>query len=113
MPMYVLPDLPYAHDALAPAISEQTLHFHHDKHHASYLKKTNDLAGKAGLDHMALEDLICEARQRKDQSLFNNAAQAWNHAFFWESMAPPHRHSAPSQAMRKAIDEAFGDLNGL
>ncbi len=109
--MLTLPDLPYAYDALEPAMSAETLHLHHDKHHATYVEKANELAQKAGLGDMALEDLICEARGRKDQKLFNNAAQAWNHAFFWESMSP--NKSALDGQLGKAITSAFGNLAGL
>ena len=86
--MYVLPELPYAYDALAPLISRETLHTHHDKHHRTYVEKTNDLAAKAGLAGRPLEEVVREAHRRGDKALFNNAAQAWNHAFFWESMRP-------------------------
>jgi superoxide dismutase, Fe-Mn family len=94
--MYTLPDLPYGYDALAPVLSAETLRFHHDKHHAAYVKKANELAEKAGL---------------ANQALFNNAAQAWNHGFFWQSMSP--RQSAPGGALREAIDRSFGGLDGL
>ena len=109
--MYVLPDLPYAHDALAPVISAETMDLHHGKHHATYIEKANALAKAAGLDDLPLEELICEARERDDQKLFNNAAQAWNHAFFWESMTPDH--AEPSGDLAKAIDAAFGGLGEL
>ena len=109
--MLILPELPYAYDALEPAMSSETLHLHHDKHHATYVAKANELAAKAGLGDMALEDLICAARERNDQKLFNNAAQAWNHGFFWESMSPGK--SAPEGELGKAISSTFGDLAGL
>ncbi len=109
--MLTLPELPYAYDGLEPAMSAETLRLHHDKHHATYVEKANELAQKAGLGDLALEELICEARGRKDQKLFNNAAQAWNHAFFWESMSPDK--SAPEGQLGKAITSAFGDLAGL
>jgi superoxide dismutase, Fe-Mn family len=109
--MLTLPKLPYAYDALAPAMSSETLHLHHDKHHATYVEKANELAKKAGHGDMTLEDLICAAREGKDQKLFNNAAQAWNHAFFWESMSPAK--SAPDGELGKAIASTFGDLAGL
>ena len=109
--MLTLPDLPYGYDALEPAMSAVTLHTHHDKHHAAYVEKANALATKAGLETMTLEQLIVEARRRKDQALFNNAAQAWNHGFFWESMTP--KHAAPSGALKQAIDDTFGGLGDL
>lgn len=109
--MFNLPDLPYAYDSLAPVLSADTLHFHHDKHHAAYVKKTNALAEKAGIAALSLEAVVAEARTRGDTALFNNAAQAWNHAFFWRSMTPDR--VAPSDGLRDVIDRAFGGLNPL
>ena len=109
--MFVLPDLPYDYEALAPTLSSDTLHTHHDKHHAAYVEKANALAKEADLTDLSLEDLICEARRRKNQALFNNAAQAWNHGFFWESMSP--QSTAPSGALKSAIEQAFSSLDGL
>ena len=84
--MYVLPDLPYDYEALEPTISGDTLHLHHDKHHRAYVEKTNELAEKAGLAGKPLEDVVREASRKGDKKLFNNSAQAWNHAFFWQAM---------------------------
>ena len=109
--MFVLPNLPYEYDALAPTISGATMHLHHDKHHAAYVKKTNELAGAAGLADRPLEEVIKQARTRGLKPLFNNAAQAWNHAFFWESMTA--RPSPPSGALADAIQGRFGGLDGL
>jgi Fe-Mn family superoxide dismutase len=109
--MYTLPELPYAYDALQPAMSEDTLRFHHDKHHKAYVDKTNQLAPKAGLDGRPLEEVVREARRRGDNPLFNNAAQAWNHAFFWQCMTPDR--AAPAGAIAQAISQAFGGLDGL
>lgn len=109
--MFELPPLPYAYDALEPAISSETLHFHHDKHHKAYVDKTNALAQKAGLEGRPLEEVVREARKRGDNALFNNSAQAWNHAFFWESMTP--EASPPAGALAQAIDEAFGGLEAF
>lgn len=106
--MYELPPLPYDYDALEPAISSETLHFHHDKHHKAYVDKTNTMAAEAGLDGRPLEDVVREAKKRGAQGLFNNAAQAWNHAFFWQSMtADP---SAPTGDLLEKINQAFGGL---
>lgn len=109
--MYTLPELPYAYDALEPAVSEDTLRFHHDKHHKAYVDKTNAMAQKAGLDGRPIEEVVREARKRGDASLFNNAAQAWNHAFFWLCMTPDK--ARPSGALAQAIDQAFGGLEAL
>lgn len=109
--MFKLPPLPYAYDALEPVIGAQTMHLHHDKHHAAYVEKANALAAKAGLEGRNLEEVVREAATRDDAGLFNNAAQAWNHAFFWESMTPGG--AAPGAELSKAINAAFGDLAGL
>ena len=109
--MFILPELPYDHDALAPVISADTLRTHHGKHHAAYVEKANSLAKKAGLGELALEELIGEARRRGERPLFNNAAQAWNHGFFWLSMSPAP--TAPAGALKAAIDQAFGGQAGL
>jgi Fe-Mn family superoxide dismutase len=106
--MYSLPPLPYAHDALQPVIGELTMQTHHGKHHARYVNVTNEIVGNST---QALEDVVRKAHQGNEAKLFNNAAQAWNHAFFWESMTPSP--AAPAGALLAAIDGAFGSLEGL
>ena len=108
--MFVLPDLPYAYGALEPVISERTMRFHHDKHHAAYVKTTNELIAGEG-DHDVLEELIRAAAKKDAKKLYNNAAQAWNHAFFWAAMTG--RREAPSGELAAAIKRDFGDLGGL
>ena len=109
--MFTLPSLPYAYDALAPVISEKTLHFHHDKHHATYVKTLNELLAKAGKDPATLEATIVESAKAQAPKLYNNAAQAWNHAFFWMAMSP--RRQQPAGALADAIEKAFGGLPAL
>lgn len=106
--MYSLTPLPYSEDALKPVIGVETMRTHHGKHHARYVAVTNELAG--GSD-VPLEDLIAGARERGDAKLFANAAQAWNHAFYWHSMAPDA--STPSAALQSAIAAAFGSVDTL
>ena len=96
--MFILPKLPYDYAALEPTLSADTLHTHHDKHHKTYVEKTNELARTAGLDGRALEDVVREAQRKGDAKLFHNAAQAWNHAFFWQCMTPERR----ARALRRA-----------
>ena len=105
--MLTLPPLPYAHDALEPTMSAETLRLHHDKHHATYLEKTNELAGKAGMAGLPLEEITRQASERDIPKLFNNASQAWNHAFFWQSMSPDR--SAPGEELTRD----FGDAEAL
>jgi len=107
--MYELPPLPYDYDALEPAISSETLHFHHDKHHKAYVDKTNTMAAEAGLDGRPLEDVVREAKKRGATGLFNNAAQAWNHAFFWQCMTP--ETAEPTGDLLEKISQAFGSLD--
>ena len=109
--MFILPKLPYGYAALAPTISANTLHTHHDKHHRAYVDMTNKLAPEAGLDGRPLEEVVREAHRRGEKKLFNNAAQAWNHAFYWESMAP--RSGWPPTGLRAAIERSFGSLDGF
>src|SRR5579862_1662752 len=109
--MFTLPDLPYDYDALEPTISADTLHTHHDKHHKTYVEKTNELAKKAGLDDRPLEDVVREAQRKGDVKLFHNSAQAWNHAFFWPCMTP--NPAAPSGALKAAIEREFGSLDAF
>ncbi len=109
--MFVLPDLPYTYDALAPVISDRTMRLHHDKHHAAYVKTTNELLEKAGKIADSLEAVIEGSAKASERKLFNNAAQAWNHAFFWEAMA--QKPIVPEGALKAAIEQAFGDLAGL
>jgi len=84
--MFALPDLPYAYDALEPAISARTMRFHHDKHHAGYVNTLNRLLSEAGETPSSLEFVIRSALKSGDKRLFNNAGQAWNHSFFWDAM---------------------------
>jgi len=110
--MFVLPDLPYAYDALEPVISAQTFTFHHDKHHKTYVDTLNKLLEDAGQKPASLEDVVRDAAgDAAKKKIFNNAAQAWNHAFFWDSMSAAPQ--APSGDLAKAIDETFGGLDKL
>lgn len=107
---FKLIDLPYASDALAPAISAETLSFHHGKHHQAYIDKTNKAIEGTDHDDAELASVISAARG-SDQGLFNNAAQSWNHGFYWHSLAPDA--SSPSGELADKIDEAFGSFAEL
>jgi Fe-Mn family superoxide dismutase len=106
-----LPDLPYAKGDLAPHISENTLDFHYGKHHKAYVDKTNAAIAGTALDDASLEEIVREAAG-KDQGLFNNAAQVWNHTFYWNSMAP-NGGGAPTGDVAAAINDAFGGYDGF
>lgn len=108
--MFKLPDLPYPYESLEPAVSATTMRTHHDKHHKTYVDTVNKLLSEANAPAQSLEAVVREAKG-KDQKLFNNAGQAWNHAFFWHSMAP--KPAKPLGQFARAIDGAFGGLAGL
>ena len=101
-----LPALPYADDALAPHVSAETISFHYGKHHAAYVKNLNGLIEGTDLESSSLEGIIAAA----DGGTFNNAAQVWNHTFYWNSMSPDGGGD-PSGAIGAAIDAAFGSAD--
>ena len=103
-----LPALPYGLTDLSPAISQQTLEFHHQKHHAGYIKKLNAAIKDTELAGQSIETII---RQTKRGGVFNNAAQSWNHAFYWYSISP--KPSKPKSELKDAIDRDFGSLAEL
>lgn len=106
---FTLPPLPYADDALAPHISAQTLHFHHGKHHKAYVEKANELISGTPLAQMSAVEVIRRARADGNDKLFNNAAQAWNHEFLWQSMTPGGG-GAPGGELKAAIDSDLGGM---
>ncbi len=108
----VLPELPYKKSALAPHISKKTVEFHYGKHARGYIDKTNKAIAGTDLDKFSLEDVIRTAQHRGDQSLFNNAAQAWNHIFYWQSMTP-RGGEKPKGDIASMIKDSFGGLNGF
>ena len=104
---FALPPLPYSPDALAPHLSRETLELHHGKHHQTYVDKLNGLVdGKSNDD---LEELIVGI---EDDKVFNNAAQHWNHSFYWQCMSPDGG-GAPSGALAEAIDRDFGSYDAF
>ena len=109
--MFALPKLPYAYDALEPVLSAQTLHIHHDKHHAGYVDTLNKLLPERPVRPDSLEQVIANAATSGDAKLFNAAAQCWNHAFLWLSMSSERK--TPPGPLAAAIDKSFGGLNEL
>jgi Fe-Mn family superoxide dismutase len=105
MPIKLIP-LPYSAEALEPAISAETLNFHHGKHHRAYVEKTSELVADTGLADEPLESIIAAASKQGDAKLFNQAAQVWNHGFYWHSLTP--EKTSPSQALATAINSSFG-----
>ena len=110
MPVKLI-SLPYADDALAPAISADTLQTHHGKHHKTYIDKTNAAAAALGMGDASLEEIIAGAKDKGDKPTFNNAAQAWNHGFYWHSLTP--KGGKPGGALASAIERDFGSIAKL
>jgi len=102
---FELPALPYAKDALAPHISEETLDFHYGKHHQTYVTKLNGLVPGTEFEGKSLEDVI----KTSSAGVFNNAAQIWNHTFYWNSLSP-NGGGEPSGALADAINAKWGSF---
>lgn len=100
-----LPELPYPKNSLEPHISAETLEFHHDKHHRAYINKLNELVKGTKYEKMDLVEIILSS----DGSVFNNAAQAWNHSFFWNCMSP-HGSKRPTGKIEILIDKKWGSF---
>jgi Fe-Mn family superoxide dismutase len=108
---FELPPLPYPKNALAPHMSEQTFDFHHGRHHQAYVTNLNNLIKDSPLERQSLEDLIKGSyKDTTKTGLFNNAAQVWNHTFFWNSMKP-HGGGAPNGNLAAAITRDCGGLD--
>jgi len=109
---FTIPDLPFGYDDLAPHMSRQTLEFHHDKHHQTYATNLNKLVDGTPQADQSLEEIMkATAGDASKKGVFNNAAQVWNHSFFWNSLSPSK--TAPSGALAAEIDKAFGSLDGF
>lgn len=106
---FELPPLPYAEDALEPDYSARTISFHYGKHHKTYVDTLNKLVAGTDLAGKSLEDVILAVAGKPDkQAVFNNAAQVWNHTFFWHCMTPGGG-GAPTGAVAERIAATFGD----
>jgi Fe-Mn family superoxide dismutase len=110
---FELPALPFDKDALEPHMSAKTLEFHHGKHHKKYVDKLNELVKGTKFAKMDLTDVIREtAENPAHKGIFNNAAQTWNHTFFWNCMSP-HGGGTPHSGFARRIDADFGDHDGF
>ena len=106
-----LPPLPYADDALAPAISANTIAFHHGKHHKAYVDNLNKLVAGTPMADMSLEKIVSASTgQAERTAIFNNAAQVWNHTFYWSSLKPAGGGEPPA-ALKERIVTAFGSVD--
>lgn len=105
---FSLPEMPYAHDALAPVISAETISFHYGKHHQTYVNNLNGLVPGTEFENADLDTIV----KRSEGPVFNNAAQIWNHNFYFLSLTP-NKGSKPGVALAKAIDVAFGSFDNF
>lgn len=103
---FELPKLPYAMDALAPHISEETLQYHHGKHHKAYVNKLNELIPGTPYEKLSLEEII---KQSEPSIIYNQAAQVWNHTFYWHSLSP-NGGGKPTGKLANAIEKNFGSF---
>ena len=108
MTTHKLPDLPYAENALEPHISAETLQYHYGKHHATYVDKLNGLIPGTEFESATLEDII----MKSSGGIFNNAAQVWNHTFYWNCMSP-NGGGEPSGELADAINSTFGSVDAF
>lgn len=105
---FELPKLPYSLDALQPYISKETLEYHYGKHHAAYVNKLNTLIPNTEFEKMSLEDII----KKSSGTIFNNAAQIWNHTFYWHCMTPDGGNE-PTGKLADAIKKTFGSFDAF
>lgn len=103
---FSLPELPYAHNALEPVISEKTISFHYGKHHLTYVNNLNGLVEGTEFADADLDTIV----KKSSGPVFNNAAQIWNHNFYFLSLTP-HKGTVPAEALAKAIEAAFGSVD--
>ncbi len=102
---HVLPPLPYAQNALEPHISSETMEYHYGKHHQAYVTNLNNLMAGTEFENQSLEDIV----KKSSGGIFNNAAQVWNHTFYWNSLSPTGG-GEPTGALAEAINKAFGSF---
>lgn len=106
--MFELPKLPYALDALQPALSKETLEYHYGKHHKAYVDNLNKLVPGTEFENLSLEQIIMKA----SGPVFNNAAQIWNHTFYWHCLTPKG-HGEPTGKLADAINKKFGSFDAF
>ena len=105
---HVLPQLPYARDALAPHISSETIDYHYGTHHQTYVTNLNNLVKGTEFDNASLEDII----RKSSGGIFNNAAQVWNHTFYWNCLAP-RAGGEPKGSLAEAVSRKFGSFGSF
>jgi Fe-Mn family superoxide dismutase len=108
---FTISELPYKRTALEPHVSRRTLDLHHGKHHRGYVEKLNKAIAGTDYADMRIEDIIAKSRNESDTNIYNNAAQAWNHAFLWDSMSPDGGGDPDNSDLKSAIADSFGDMD--
>jgi len=109
MSKFTLPALPYADNALEPVISAQTISFHYAKHHQAYVNNLNNLVTDTEFENATLEEII----MKSEGGIFNNAAQVWNHTFYWESLRAAQENNVPTGKIAEAINKTFGSFENF
>ena len=109
---FTLPDLPFDRSALAPHMSAETLDFHHGKHHRAYVDKTNKMLSEKDYGDASLVEVIKRAKDKSDKKLFNNAAQIWNHSFFWLCLAPAGSTELKGE-LKTMVERDFGSAEAM
>jgi Fe-Mn family superoxide dismutase len=109
---FQLPELPFDRNALDPVMSGETLDYHHGKHHKAYVDKLNGFIAEGKAKETTLVDVVRQAHQGGDKKVFNNAAQIWNHSFFWQCLAPAEGQQ-PTGKLKDLIEEGFGGTEAL
>lgn len=110
MNMFELPQLPFEKTALLPIINEETLEYHYGKHHKAYVDKLNTLVPGTAFEGKSLEEIVTTA---EPGAIFNNAAQVWNHTFYWNCLRAPREENQPSGALLEAIHQTFGSFESF
>ena len=113
MTQFAIKPLPYAENALEPVISARTVSFHYGKHHAGYLATLSKLVAETPFAELPLEAIVRRADAEKNTPIFNNAAQVWNHDFYWQSLAPVGAGGVPEGEFSEAINRDFGSFENL
>jgi len=109
---FSLPPLPFDRSALEPVLSAESFDYHHGKHHRAYVDKVNGWIDEKDLAGKSIIDVARIAKEQSDKALFNNAAQVWNHSFFWKCLAPVGA-TRPSEKLARLIENGFGSQQGL
>ncbi|MGK5084214.1 superoxide dismutase [Bdellovibrionota bacterium FG-1] len=108
---FMLPKFPYGTDAFAPVISARTIDFHYGKHHQGYINNLNKLVSDSAFAQMSLEEVVIQSRKKEGAgAIFNNAAQSWNHAFYWNSLSPKSQ-GIPSAKILGLIEKTWGSYD--